>query len=225
MRIMSKLATALRGGVRETAEIVIDANSLRIFGQEIHECENHISQSKQQLASIIAEKMRVKREIKAAEQCITRYEARILELIERNDEAAELSLAESVSEKEALLERHQQHCQKLQNHEEKLQQTLKKMVSKLENYRTELRMAKATSRMQSAQSKLAHCNDGAVTRFTDMQDSLDRIRDRQQTFADEMDAMDQIDAHLSGEDNCDPDDLKVSAKEVLERIKQKRSAA
>ena len=83
MRIMHKLATALRGGVRETAEVVIDANSLRIFAQEIHECENHISQSKQQLASIMAEKMRIKREIQLIEKGIGQYEKRMAELLEK----------------------------------------------------------------------------------------------------------------------------------------------
>ena len=33
MRIITKLFTAVRGGARESAELVIDANGLRIFAQ------------------------------------------------------------------------------------------------------------------------------------------------------------------------------------------------
>lgn len=226
MRIMYKLVTALRGGVRESAEVVIDANSLRIFAQEIHECENHINQSKQQLASIIAEKMRVKREIEMLEKSISQLEHRMASLLENDDETAALKLAGIVADKESLFERQRGHCEQLQKHEEQLQQTLQKMISKLDNYRTELRMAKATGKMQCAQSKLANNNHGAVSRFGDMQDSLSRIQERQQAFSDEMNAMDQIDAKLSGgfvDEKVNA--MKESASEVLRRVKMKTSTA
>lgn len=216
--------TALNGGVRETAEVVIDANSLRIFAQEVHECENHITQSKQQLASIIAEKMRLQREIKMAENNINQFETRMSDYIQADNEAEALVLAEHVSEKESMLERHQKHCQHLIKDEKQLQQMLQKMMIRLDNYRTELRMAQATTKMQSAQNKLVNRSHGAVSRFGDMQDSLTRIREKQQAFTDEMAAMDQIDANLSG--NMIDDSvsvLKASAYEVLERIKRKTS--
>ena len=218
---MYKLATALRGGVRESAEVIIDANGLRIFGQEIHECENHITQSKHQLASIIAEKIRVKREIVTIKKSITQYEKRIVVLLEKGEDDAAMNLAEWISEKEAYLKKHEKNHQKLKSHEDKLQLVLKKMVNKLETYQTELRMAKATSKMQKIQTNLASCNNGAVARFGDMQDSLSRIQERQQTYADEMEAMDQIDAQLAGESiSAEDDALKSSAKAVLERVKQ-----
>jgi len=226
MRIMRKLVTALNGGVRETAEIVIDANSLRIFAQEIHECENHITQSKQQLASIIAEKMRRQREINSAEETIKQFETRMSECLQAGNDAKALELAEHVSEKESMLSRHQQHCQHLIKDEKQLQQMLKKMITRLDNYRTELRMAQASSKMQNAQSKLVNRSHGVVSRFGDMQDSLTRIREKQQAFADEMTAMDQIDADLNGniiDDSVSA--LKASASEILERVKRKTSTA
>jgi phage shock protein A len=220
---MTKLATALRGGVRESAEVIIDANSLRIFSQEIHECENHITHSKHQLASIIAEKKRVEREIDAIQASISQYEKRMADYLQQDDEASALKLAQQVSEKEAFLERNQQHCQKLFNHEQQLQQTLQKMINRLDNFRSEYRMAQATGKMQNAQGKLANRSDGALSRFGDMQDSLSRIRERQQQFSDEMEAMDQIDANLSGFSCIDEAVLKTSAKDILARVKRDRS--
>jgi len=229
MRIMTKLFTAVRGGARESAEIVIDANGLRIFAQEIHECENHITQSKHQLASIIAEKMRLKREIDNLEKTINQFEQRMADHLGNEDEASALKLAQMVCDKESLLKRQRQHCEKLTQHEDQLQQTLQKMISQLDSYRSELRMAKATGKMQSAQSKLANHNNGAVSRFGDMQDSLSRIQERQQAFADNMDAMEQLDEKLSGNlggviDNS-VDALKASAQEILDRVKMRTSTA
>lgn len=37
--LLNKLATALRGGTREVLASAVDANALRILGQEIYECE------------------------------------------------------------------------------------------------------------------------------------------------------------------------------------------
>lgn len=219
MRIMSKIATAFRGSVRESAEVIIDANSLRIFAQEIHECENHVTQTKHQLASIIAEKSRVEREIKSIQTSIQQYEARMAKFLQQGDEVSALKLAEQVSEKEAFLQRNQKHCEQLQHHQDQLQLTMHKMVNRLDNYRSEYRMAKSTGRMQNAQSKLSSHSHGSLSRFGDMQDSLDRIREKQQQFSDEMNAMDQINADLSGHQENDDIELKASAKEILDRVK------
>lgn len=219
---MAKLVTALRGGVRESAEVVIDANSLRIFAQEIHECENHIRQSKQQLASIMAERKRVNREVKASQNDIHAIEQRIAERLQQDDEAHALKLAQQISAKESCLERNQKHEKQLKDHEEQLQQTLQQMINRLNNYRSEYRMAKSTGNMQSAQRKLSTHSNNVTSRFGDMQDSLDRIRERQQQFSDEVQAMDQIDANLSGFSTDQTDEVHTSAKEVLDRIKRKQ---
>jgi phage shock protein A len=216
---MSKIATAFRGSVRESAEVIIDANSLRIFAQEIHECENHVTQTKHQLASIIAEKSRVEREVDIIQTSIEQYETRMAKLLQQDDEVSALKLAEQVSIKEAFLQRNQKHAEQLQNHQDQLQQTMHKMISRLDNFRSEYRMAKSTGRMQNAQSKLASHSSGSLSRFGDMQDSLDRIREKQQQFSDEMNAMDQINAALSGQQENDDIVLKASANEILNRVK------
>ena len=58
MRVFAKLFTAVRGGVREAAEVVVDANALRIFEQEIYECESALQQAKKDLSRVMAEKLR-----------------------------------------------------------------------------------------------------------------------------------------------------------------------
>lgn len=220
MRILSKLATAFRGGVRETAEVVIDANSMRIFAQEIHECENHITQSKQHLANIIAEKMQIERELVATRQSIKKHEKCLTGYLDDNNETAALGTAQLISDKEPVLERQQQHLQQLAKHEEQLQQTLKKMLGRLDEFCAEYRMAKATSSLQSAQGKLANQNQGVASCFGDMQDSLTRIRNHQQQFSDQMNAMDKIDVYLEGDASREELQQQSSAKSVLDRLRR-----
>lgn len=225
MNIIQKLTTAFRGGIRETAEVVIDANSLRIFAQEIHECEGNISQSKQQLASIIAEKMRVKREVTQAEQLIHKYEKSIASYLESDNEGEALLLAQTTSEKEASRDRQQQHYQQLVAHENMLKQTLKTMVNKLDYYRSEYRMAEATGKLQSAQSKLSKHENNTVSRFGSMQESLSRIQSQQQLFSDEVDAMERVDNYLSGNvDKATESVVNSAAQDVLNRVKNRVAA-
>ncbi|CAA6814002.1 MAG: Unknown protein [uncultured Thiotrichaceae bacterium] len=218
MRIMQKLTTALRGSVRETAEIVIDANSLRIFAQEIHECEQHIRKTKEHLAQLIAEKMRVKRELGALETTLQRQESEITKKLEQDNENAAMQLAQSVADKEPILEQHRLHYQQLTEHEQRLQNTLQGMVNKLGTYQAEYRLAQTTAKMQQSQSRLAFGSAGGTAHFSDMQDSLTRVKERQQRFADEVTAMEQVDAKLSGLD-IDTQTQQQSAKDVLDRIK------
>jgi phage shock protein A len=55
MRVFTKLVTAVRGSGREAAEAVVDANAIRIFGQEIYDCEAAIQQAKRDLSRVVAE--------------------------------------------------------------------------------------------------------------------------------------------------------------------------
>lgn len=219
MRIMHKLATALRGSVRESAETLIDANSLRIFAQEIHECEQHIRKTKEHLAQLIAEKMRLKRELDSLEAVIQRHESTMLQQLEQGDERAVMLLAQRVADKEPILKQQQRHYQQLSEQEQRLQATLQGMINKLDAYRAEYRLAQTTAKMQQSQSQLALGGGASVAHFSDMQDSLSRIQERQQRFADEVTAMEHVDARITG---IDADHSQQSAKEVLERIKARQ---
>ena len=46
MSILKKMFTALRGGVREVGESIVDANGIRIFEQEIEDAKNALNKAK-----------------------------------------------------------------------------------------------------------------------------------------------------------------------------------
>ena len=221
MRIITKLTTALRGGLRETAEVVIDANGLRIFAQEIHDCETNVKHSKQQLASIIAEKARVKRELDHLSKHTKSREEKIILLLAENKEEEALRLAELIAEQAPTLKRQQQHYQQLQDYADNLQQSLKKRVARLSTYRSEYQMLQATDNLQSAQRKLSTNSNSTLSKFSDMQDSLSRIQQRQQQFSDQMTAMDEVEAYLD-DSGFATDDTTSSAKEILEALRNNK---
>lgn len=224
MNIMQKLSTALRGSVREAAEVVIDANSLRILGQEIHECEQDITSSKQRLALIIAEKIQVKRDLNHLLESSKKHEKTIISLLNEDNEAQAAQAAQLMAELEPRLEQKQQHLDKLKSHEQNLQDSLKKMMMGLEAFKNEYKMAKATANMQKAQSALSNSSGSSTSRFTSMQESLERIQEKQQESADKMEAMEQVNATLSTDPMAQSNEEKTSASDILQRIKAKQTA-
>lgn len=197
--LIEKLATAVRGGTREVLETAVDANALRILGQEIYECESSLRQSKQHLSGVMAEKLRLQRRIDAHKQNMTGKETAIRSRLEQGDEAEALMLAEELSRQEEWLAAQQRQHDQLQGYEERLLKTLKTTTYKLEQYRSELRMAQATQHAQKAVGKLSRHANIHSDKFARMQDSLERIRQQHDAFDDQMQAMQQIDSYLDDE--------------------------
>ena len=62
MTILKKLFTALKGGAREAGEAIVDANSIRIFEQEIRDAEHQLQKAKSDLTEVIAKEMQTQLE-------------------------------------------------------------------------------------------------------------------------------------------------------------------
>ena len=218
LNLIQKLSTTMRGGTREVLEHAVDANAIRIFGQEIHECEVNLQQAKQHLAGVMAEKLKLKRQLDAQIGKVKSSEAKVRLKLEARDEAAALLLAEDMAQQEALLTNLEQQHEKLQAYEQRLVNTLKTTGHKLEQRRAELRMAQATAHAQKAVGKVSQHSNEHSDKFSQMQDSLERIQRKQDDFDDRMVAMDQIDAELSGAPT-EQEQRRGKAESILARLK------
>jgi phage shock protein A len=218
LNLIQKLSTAMRGGAREVLESAVDANAIRIFAQEIHECETRVQQAKKHLAGVMAEKLRLKRQIETHQTRLQQREQSIREKLQQQDEAGALQLAEELAQQEDFINKLQQQHDKLEAYEKRLLNNLTNTAQKLEQHRAELRMAQATQHAQQASGKLSgHVNDYA-DQFSRMQDSLQRINRQQDDFEDRMQAMDEIDARLNGEP-APKQEKRRKAEDILARLK------
>ena len=212
--LVEKLATATRGRTRECLEQAVDANAVRIMGQEIYEAQAQIRQAKQHLASVIADKLRLQRELSQQQQKQQMLEQTIREHLQTGQEQKALQWAETLATHEALLAQTQQHFQQLQDYEQRLLQDLKASSAQLEYYCHALRMAKNTQHAQRAQELMCQQLYGQSHDFSRIQDSLERIQSVQHAKADKLQALEQIDAYIKG---TGARESKASI--VLERIK------
>jgi phage shock protein A len=216
--LIKKLATAQRGATREVLESAVDANAIRIFAQEIYECESSLKKSKQHLSGVMAQKLRLKRQLDAKVTHVKQIESKVKDKLDANDEAAAMLLAEDMAQQESLLHKLQQQHSKLQVYEQKLLKTLKTTAQKLEHQRAELRMAQAT---QHAQKAVGHMHPSAnehCDKFEKMQESADRIQRQQEDFDDRILAMDEINSQLNDEPT-ESDKTRAQAEAIMARLK------
>lgn len=218
--LLDKLATALRGGTREVLETAVDANALRILAQEIYEAEAGLRQAKQHLAQVMANKLKLQRQLEQSRQRLAAEEDSIREHLARQEEQQASALAEDLLVQAELVTQQTEQLQQLEAYEQRLLQTLKLTAIKLEHYRAQLTMAQTTQHVQQAAGQLAQQRNRHSDSFERMQDSLDRIQTQQSSFEDHLLAMEQIDRYLkTGSQRGNNKDKQIQA--TLERLRPK----
>lgn len=194
MRVMTKLSTILRSRVRENAEVLIDANAIRIFEQELLDSHDYISQSKHQLTLLMAERLRLERNNQDLESTIQRRELQAAEALKKDRLELATSLAEDIVGIEQVLSQQEAVLSALRSREEKLKGEIRTGVKKITDYQRELSAAKATQNAQNAMTGLpgSPVNVGQVN----LQESLARIKGVQQRFDDHQRAAEELNEHI-----------------------------
>lgn len=226
MNLWRKLSTLFKASAQEPLEGLVDANGIRIFEQEIRQAEQAMVCSKHELASVMAEKKQLQRQVKERAGDIETHEHYAIEALNKHDEELAAELAERIADDEALLKQQQQQLQYISEQEQQLNKQLKNTAKMIAHYQNELRLAKANQSAQSAIKQLRGSSGSLGTNLADMSESLQRIKSRQQHVSDVDSALQDIDALHSdqslktrlkarGIDTGEP-----NAESVLKRLKE-----
>ncbi len=228
MNVWSKLLTALRGGVNEAGEAVVDSQALRILDQEIRDADSELRKAKEALAEIMAKQKLAAERVNKAAKAISEYEQYALKALEAGDEP----LAKEVAAKIANLEAEQiAEREQADNYAESVAQ-LRKAVSQAEAHIKRLKQqvdtVKATESVQKAQMAVAQRYGGSQAKLHTAVESLERIKQQQAERAAKMEATAEL-AQASDVDESLDAKLRAagivaddaSADSVLARLKDK----
>lgn len=228
MNVWSKLLTALRGGVNEAGEAVVDSQALRILDQEIRDADSELRKAKEALAEIMAKQKLAAERVNKAAKAISEYEQYALKALEAGDEP----LAKEVAAKIANLEAEQvAEREQADNYAESVAQ-LRKAVSQAEAHIKRLKQqvdtVKATESVQKAQMAVAQRYGGSQAKLHTAVESLERIKQQQAERAAKMEATAEL-AQASSVDESLDAKLRAagivadnaSADSVLARLKDK----
>ncbi len=200
MGILNKIFTAIRGGAREVGESVVDANSIRIFEQEIHDAENNLRKAKASLTEVMAKETQTKRKISAVKDSISEHEGYAMEAMNKGKEDLALEVAEKIAELENELKEHEEVLTTFTSSVSRLKNQIKAAEKTIAENRRQLQMVKTTESVQKATLAV---NDTVIDSGSSMRsakESLERIRRRQQDTADKMEASQVLADEMSGAD-------------------------
>lgn len=226
MNIWAKLVTALRGGVNEAGEAVVDTQALRILDQEVRDASEELKRSKDHLAELMAREKVAEEKISSFKKEIKENEGYAIKALEENKE----SLAKEVAEKIANLE-HQLENEKSAEREyagsvKSLRETIRSTEQHLQRLKQQVDTVKATESVQRAQSAVAERHSGTDSKLQTAMDSLERIKEKQSLKGAQMKAAEEL-AKDGSSDGLRQrlEDAGIapshSADDVLARLKQK----
>lgn len=226
MNIWSKMITALRGGVNEAGEAVIDAQALRILDQEIRDASEELNKSKDGLASLIAHQKLAEEKATTLKADIKKNEGFIMAALEKKDNALAEEIAARVANFENQLETEVESAKRFKEQADTLRESMRTAEFQIKQLKQQTETVKATEAVQRAQKVVAARHHGSNSKLRTALDSLDRIQENQKLSSAKMSAATELAQESSGSSL----DQKLeaagitgasSAQDVLARMKAK----
>jgi len=200
MSVWGKLFTAMRGGMNDAAEGVVDAQAVRILDQQMREAEAALLRAQTDLAGLMG-KAKLARD-RLAE--LERKHARDMSVVERAVEQNQNDLAQELADRVAILEgeiqREQAAVQELSSKETSLKNTVVQIRQRIQMMKREIDSVKVTESVQKAQQAIVNHGAGAASTLGNAAASLQRLKERQAARAAEFEAADKLSEIQTGGD-------------------------
>lgn len=197
MNIWAKMMTALRGGVNEAGEAVVDSQALRILDQEVRDASEELKQSKESLVAIIARQKVAEEKVAKLKSDITEYEGYALKALEKGDDTLAHEVAQKIADFENQLVSEQEAATGYAENAEKLKSAIKVAEANIKRLKQQVDTVKATDSVQRAQKTVADRHSGANSKMRTAMDSLERIKEKQSLNAAKMNAASELSAETS----------------------------
>ncbi|EWH10833.1 phage shock protein A, PspA [Catenovulum agarivorans DS-2] len=228
MSIFKKIFTAIRGGATEVGEAIVDANSTRIFEQEIRDAENHLTKAKRDLTEVMAKQMQTSREVERLKKEIQTHEGYASQALNQGNEALALEVAEKIASLETELATQQNALQSFDASVVRLKDLIKKSERQLADYKRQLSVVKTTDSVHKATAAITDNFVSGNSKLLNAKESLERIKTKQQNYEDRMAASEQLQAE-SGDASLEAKlkqagigDQSSSADSILARLKSQQ---
>ncbi len=229
MNIWSKMLTAVRGGVNEAGESIIDAQALRILDQEIRDASHELSLSKDGLASLIAQEKLASEKVANFQADIAENEKYILSALEKGEDELAHDLAVKVADLEVSLSTEQGIASDFKAQATDLRATIKVAEEQIKRLKQQTETVKATEAVQRAQKAIAERHSGSDSKLRTALDSLERVKEKQKLASAKMKAASDLAVESSGtslEERLKDSGIKreLGAADVLDRLKKQKKS-
>ena len=211
MAIWTKLFALVRGTAHEAGGAVVDANALRILDQEIRDADSSLGRARDDLATLVARRRIVEKELQGLKEQSVRYEGSARAALGKGDEALAREVAQRISELETEIGVKTPQLGEMRAAEERMHQTIAATQQRVENLRREIDVVKVNDSVQRAQAAVASRGAGATAALGSAADSLKRIKERQAIQDEKFKASAELEDRRTGADL----DAKLQAAGIL----------
>ena len=179
MGIWGKVATAIRGGVSEAGESIVDHQALRILDQEIRDADGELAKSKTALTGIIAKRKLAQKKVDSIKASVAEYEGYAIQALDKGDESLATEVAQKIADLESQLTDEQGLAKAYAGSEAQLRKSVGTAESNLKRLKHQVDTVKATESVQRAQASVAARFSGADSSMQSALDSLERLKSKQ----------------------------------------------
>jgi phage shock protein A len=230
MSIWAKVATAIRGGVSEAGEVIVDNQALRILDQEIRDADSELGKSKDALTGIIAKRKLADKKVESLKSSLAKYEGYAMQALDTGDEGLAVEIAEKIAGLETELMGEEGVAKSFRDSETQLRKSVLQTEANLKRLKQQVDTVKATEIVQRSQAAVAARHSGAGSSMGSAVDSLERLKNKQAERAAKFEAASEL-AESTEEVSLDAKlkaaglgDGGASGGDVLARLRAKRSA-
>ena len=230
MSIWAKVATAVRGGVSEAGEAIVDKQALRILEQEIRDADSELGRSKESLTGIIAKRKLANKKVDSLKSSLTEYEGYAMKALDKDDDGLAVEIAEKIAGLETELLGEEGLAKAFSESEGQLRKTVGQTEANLKRLKQQVDTVKATESVQRSQAAVAARHSGAGSSMRSALDSLERLKSKQAERAAKFEAASEL-AESTEEVSLDAKlkaagivDGGASGGDVLARLKAKRNS-
>ena len=229
MSIWAKVETAVRGGVNEAGEAIVDHQALRILDQEIRDADDNLSKSKVALTGIIAKRKLADKKVDSLKSTLEEYEGYAIQALDKGDETLATEIAEKLAGLETELMGEEGMAKAFATSEGQLRKAVAQTEGNLKRLKQQVDTVKATEQVQKAQAAVAARHSGTGSSMRSAVDSLERLKTKQAERTAQFEAASEL-ASSTEEVSLDAK-LKAagivgggaSGNDVLARLKAKRN--
>lgn len=198
--VLKKILTAMRGGVNELGEAVVDGQGNRILEQELRDSEHELKQAKQELASLMAEAASLARQIRTEQDSAAKREDDARKAIAAGQEDLAREVAERIVGHERRASELTQTRELLQQRIVGLKDRVQKAEKQLADYRRELHVVKTNERVLRTTAQIDTNINSQQSSLSTAKETLERIRERQAREEDRQTASATLEKELTGAD-------------------------
>lgn len=179
MSMWSKLITLLRGGAYDAGAAVVDANALRILDQEIRDADNALNRARDDLATLVARRRMLEKELGNLQDQAKRYESSARAALAKGDQDLAREVAQRIADLETEANTKAPQLEEMKAAETKMHQIIATTQQRVETLRREIDVVKVNESVQRAQASVASSGTGAQASLGSAADSLKRIKEKQ----------------------------------------------